>query len=153
MKSDREAKHTPGEWKLEVNEKAATIAVLGKRTDGNVRPLDGYGVIAIVNCAEDPDAAMFSPMRDEDVANARVMGAASNLLAALRDIEPMFRRPGENANDQFERIADLFYRETGYLRPGKDCVIHDHEVRKAAWEKWFDDRLERVRAAIAKAGG
>ena len=51
------------------------------------------------------------------------------------------------------RIAALFYRETGYLRPGKDCRQHSHEERMRVWDEWLAAGRARVRTAIAKAGG
>lgn len=73
------------------------------------------------------------------------------MLAALENLEAFFERRGESYLDRFERIGDWFRRETGYLRPGKDCVIHAPEVRQAAFEKWLNDKVEQARAVIGKA--
>lgn len=75
------------------------------------------------------------------------------LLIALQGVDIFFNRPGEDSMDAFERVAAVFRKETGYLRPGKDCVIHSPEDRRAAWEKWVEEKLEARRAAIAKATG
>ena len=53
--------------------------------------------------------------------------------------------------DDFEPIAEWFYEETGYLRPGKDSVEHSHEQRERAWEKWRDGKQKSVRANLAAA--
>ena len=58
---------------------------------------------------------------------------------ALEGVERFFIRPGENANEKFERIGEDFYRETHMLRPGKsasmDCP-HTYEERNAAFDAW-----------------
>lgn len=42
------------------------------------------------------------------------------------------------ADHVFEAIGQHFYRDTGYLRPGKDDCrgVHSDEERWAAFEKW-----------------
>jgi hypothetical protein len=78
--------------------------------------------------------------------------AVSNeaLRAALAGLEVLFRREGEDANDGFERVGDVFYRETGYLRPGKDCRLHSIETRADAWDAWIDAKLSAARAALSE---
>jgi hypothetical protein len=68
---------------------------------------------------------------------------------ALSALLSLYKQPGEDADDCFERVADDFYRETGYLRPGKDCRLHDPAKRGVAWEKWIADKLTAARAALA----
>lgn len=36
----------------------------------------------------------------------------------------------------FEAIGQHFHRDTGYVRPGKDCRIHDDEVRAKVFQDW-----------------
>jgi hypothetical protein len=81
----------------------------------------------------------------------RAMREDAELLAALQSLETLFMRPGESSLEHFERVGEVFHRETGYLRPGKDSRTHDPEEREEAWGKWRDDRLARARAAIATA--
>jgi hypothetical protein len=51
--------------------------------------------------------------------------------------------------EQYERMAEEFYRATGYLRPGKseplECGDRTEE-RAAAWERW---RTERARSLLS----
>lgn len=75
---------------------------------------------------------------------------AKEMLAALRGLEVLYLREGESWNDCFERVGELFHAETGYLRPGKDCRIHDDTTRTKVWEKWVEVRIGHARAAIAK---
>lgn len=52
-----------------------------------------------------------------------------------------------NANERFEIVADLFYRDTGFIRPGKSlpmemCSTESEQQRQVAWEQWtMDNRL------------
>lgn len=69
-------------------------------------------------------------------------------LEALKRNMMFQLREGEDYNDAFERVADTFYQETGYLRPGKDCCLHSPEVREAVWDEWLDANRAIARAAI-----
>ena len=92
----------------------------------------------------------------ERVANARLIAQAPALLEALQWLEQIHRRDGEGYNECFERIGELFRRQTGHLRPGKDASPHagsSVEERQAVWDKWVSDGLARARAAIAAATG
>jgi hypothetical protein len=48
-----------------------------------------------------------------------------------------------NGNDRFEYMAELFYKETGMMAPGKDsCAdfgVVEHDKRYAEWKKWVED--------------
>lgn len=82
-----------------------------------------------------------------------VLECNAELLEVLIWREQFEPREGEGSNERFERIAETFHRETGFLRPGKDCRLHPTEVRKFAWDEWMEQGRARVRAAIAKALG
>lgn len=65
-----------------------------------------------------------------------------------------------DAAETFEDIADWFYAETGYMRPGKDAPLAlagSYEQRVAAFDKWANETgmkvREELRAAIAEAEG
>lgn len=77
--------------------------------------------------------------------------SAAELLAALRGLEELHPRDGEDANDRFERVAAVFHRQTGYVAPGKDCRAHPPEARQEVWDQWYANRLEAARDAIANA--
>lgn len=54
-----------------------------------------------------------------------------------------------NATERFEKIARLFYHDTGFLRPGKDVPAikstpsYDEE-RQSAWENWVAQNRDRI---------
>ena len=45
-----------------------------------------------------------------------------------------------NANERFEVMASLFYKETGIMAPGKDDCLgtHDTQQRLDAWGPWIE---------------
>lgn len=47
-----------------------------------------------------------------------------------------------NANERFEYMAKLFYKETGLMAPGKDSPaafgVTDREERQIAWKEWVE---------------
>lgn len=54
----------------------------------------------------------------------------------------------------FEDIGDWFYRETGFLRPGKsdplECGDRDEE-RRRAWDEWVTGKRDLIVDALAAA--
>jgi hypothetical protein len=77
--------------------------------------------------------------------------ASDDLLEALRWAELHFRREGEDSNDHFERVAEAFHADTGYLRPGKDCRVNSDEDRQREFDRWMAEGKQRIRDAIARA--
>lgn len=77
------------------------------------------------------------------------MSTAERLAEALEWREQFEPRDGEDSNERFERIAEVFRKETGYLRPGKDCRLHSLEERQAAWDAWMAAGRELCRLALA----
>ena len=78
---------------------------------------------------------------------------ANELLQALKWVEMFWARDGEGHTEQFERVAEEFNRQTGFLRPGKDCRLHSYEDRMDEWDKWQASKMKACRAAISKAEG
>jgi hypothetical protein len=90
--------------------------------------------------------------RPDGADNARVLAAAPELLAALQWSEQFNCQPGEGYTDCFERVAETFRKETGFMRPGKDASPQSGQSmdeRQAAWDAWIASGIARVRAAIA----
>lgn len=76
-------------------------------------------------------------------------GREKALREALEDILRGAWDPDESDLEFYERVAEEFYRATGYMRPGKDDRSNSHtpEERQKRWGEWI---RERARARIAK---
>jgi hypothetical protein len=86
-----------------------------------------------------------------ELINLRTRHAA--LLAAAEKVNCKRYIAGESATERFERLAEMFYADTGLLAPGKDgpnvSGLCDHEDRRLSWEQWFIRDGEALEAAIA----
>ena len=53
----------------------------------------------------------------------------------------------------FEMRADLYYRRTGYLAPGKDCRMHDtsSEENRERFQRWCTAGLMQIDALLTVA--
>lgn len=105
--------------------------------------------------------AALSPAADDggatqESANAQLWAPSPDLAHALAGLEQLFKRPGESSLDCFERVAAIFYAETGMLAPGKDApaASHGREMYDAreAYDAWFEAKLEAARAALSPTG-
>lgn len=97
-------------------------------------------------------ACIWSGSDEGDEARGRLIAAAPDGLTAAKDALSWIWDPDADPLDTFERIADEFYRDTGFLRPGKSEPFgyeRDEKEREAAWEQWRRDRSRKVRAALA----
>ena len=84
-------------------------------------------------------------------------GASIRLLCELAIAADRSRsvaiRDGEGVLEHFERVADMFRLETGYMRPGKDVppgMYHAglNDERNEAWEKWMTTLRTDLFAAV-----
>lgn len=106
--------------------------------------------------AAQADQTVFADGSMADISRAEYwQGVAERALAwqreadtAIAGLELFFKRPGEDSMDRFERIAAVFRKETGVLRPGKDCRVHEPEVREAAYEAWVQRKLADARRFV-----
>ena len=57
-----------------------------------------------------------------------------------------------DANERYEKLASLFFSETGIIAPGKDAgAMGNHntrEERKLAWECWNTARQQALEEAV-----
>lgn len=130
-------KHTPGPWSIEWK--------------GGSYNANGTSCIAWVTApgTNIADVCYSGDMTNERAeANARLISDSPKLLESLASLELFFARPGEGATAHFDRVAESFHRQTGYLRPGKDCVVDSYEVRKEAWDEWVAGKLSAARALL-----
>lgn len=74
-----------GKWKLEINKKSGRAAIVGPRSDGNVRASDGLGYLFHVDLAtrETEDRVMFPDIDPGLLAIAKMAVAAPDLAEAL----------------------------------------------------------------------
>jgi hypothetical protein len=74
------------------------------------------------------------------------------LREALLGLLCLFSAPDEDSLDHWERVAELFRKETGFLRPGKDQAAAAYgpsdEQRQEAWRKWYETKVANAFAAI-----
>jgi len=94
----------------------------------------------------------------ESLANAHLLAASWEMREALQAVHDWRGLCDANDLETFERIGEMFRKDTGYLRPGKDDARgYDREKVSAAWDaggrKKNDEMNARIRAALAKAQG
>lgn len=95
----------------------------------------------------------------EECVDGHPFGEEEKLRVALRLAVRWMGDPSDPLGT-FEDIGDWFYRETGFLRPGKseplECGGRDEE-REAAWQEWAKRKrvhvLEACRAALQSGTG
>ena len=62
--------------------------------------------------------------------------------------------PGEGAAEQFERVAEAFHRDTGFVRPGKDssaAAAQDEAKRNVAWVAWVAAKQQVIATKLKVA--
>lgn len=136
-------KHTPGPWYAADDDHCHIRRESDDAAIAQVFEDDGH-------C--DPVHCLPLPSK----ANARLIAAAPELLEALKGLRESHPMRGENRSEAWERIAELFYNQTGILAPGKDqsaalCGTPTYEERQEAYREWLDARVDAAAAAIAKA--
>lgn len=83
----------------------------------------------------------------EDAATYRAH--AERLAEKAGAVAQLAEGPDESTNDAFERLAALFQRETGYVSPGKDCLINDYGLRASVWAEWYQAKWQDLHAALS----
>lgn len=131
--------HTPGPWRW-----AETIP-------DEVWEVRGSDTSLV---AEIPLNGMTSPeIREMTRADVRLMAAAPDGLAAAKDALAWLKDPDADANEEFERIGEEFYRDTGMLRPGKSVPLEmggpSEQERSNRFAEWCMERSRKVREALA----
>ena len=97
----------------------------------------GYGRVDVAPTPDEPT----QPVPDE-------------LVEAVGDVLSLRTQPSETPTDAFERLADAFLRDTGFMRPGKSvpCEMEEimtEEERRTAWNEWCLAKYERLTAALS----
>lgn len=94
------------------------------------------------------------PPADSDI--FQLLKYNRDLLTALKNCMIFFAQSDENSIDRFERIAAIYYQETGRLAPGKDISAAaaddtSYEKRRELYDEWVEGKLSIARAAIRLA--
>lgn len=83
--------------------------------------------------------------------------ASAELVVALQELADVFALSGESSVARFDRLAAMFHRDTGYMAPGKDQPASgvvssaDRDGLNALYDAWYQAKVDRARAALAKA--
>lgn len=113
----------------------------------------GSDYIRWLQGADEYDICRFEMDNDIDRDNlAFIVKAVNNhnKLAEALGLAALLLGCGD-AYDDFEELADLFYRETSYMRPGKSDVrgFHTDEERRARFMEWVASKKGNIAAALA----
>ncbi len=59
-----------------------------------------------------------------------------------------------DANERFEYMAELFYKQTGHMAPGKDSPaafgVTDREEAQEAWKEWVEHFYSDLFASLVQ---
>ena len=109
--------------------------------------------------AQGPSPSHVTPTLEAPRAEGREELIAE-LVVALEAVK-VWRGVGVDSLEHFEAIGEMFYVDTGFLRPGKsepmESYSEDREERKrVAWQEWCQRKNAEldvtIAAALAKAG-
>lgn len=82
--------------------------------------------------------------------------ASASITTLIEQLSNLLRRWDLGYSERFEEDAERFYRETGFMAPGKSQPLEmegDYTRRQEAWDKWTpklgDEAKQIVRDAIA----
>jgi len=148
-----EHKHTPGPWETHIHRGdwgmrgcIDIVADAGERRIATVEFTTPYCLNASRRDRENYGVA---------IADARLIAAAPDLLAACEALVSRARQPHEGAFDWFERLAAMFTSETGLIPPGKDCPPQaaDYKATTEQWHEWIRAPYSVGKAALALAKG
>lgn len=135
-----------GEFEAKLRKLIVDYACLGPATIEELeRALDAHDSAFVAVVATH---ARLQAERDAAVAEAgRLREAAAAALV-------LFIEPGEDTLTRFERIAELYRRDTGRLAPGKDIPMASSddtpmEERRRLFDEWYNGRIACARAALA----
>lgn len=81
---------------------------------------------------------------------------ADRMEKALDALQDLFAREGECSMGRFERIAEMFRKDTGYLAPGKDPGMLSQQPKgeelRRIYDDWFAAKIADARAALQQEG-
>lgn len=142
-------KTTPGPWAMEGHDDYVIVAdaypdkPIPMAATSNVA-----GIAEIGNHTEDCGEANGAHIATFDPPTVKRLLA---IAEAALDINAMCN--GDCSIERFDRVAEMFRRDTGMTRPGKDIAAASgedtpREFRQAAFDKWWKQKFEKLEAAL-----
>ena len=74
------------------------------------------------------------------------------LHEAIQRVAERRRRPGEGHTGWYERLAEMFCRDTGHMAPGKSAPMEMHrdpEEDRRKWEEWTSEPYDALVAMVS----
>lgn len=127
---------------------------------GIVRANDGVQIADMRAALDDTDAGYAALTVEAVNAHAALIAERDALRAALRLAFDWLDLSDPTAT--FDRIADEFYRDTGFMRPGKSmplemCGVVNEQRREVAWAEWITKKraamLTQMQSALLASEG
>jgi hypothetical protein len=107
-------------------------------------PSNGETLVTMAHtiCHHDDVDVLADGIMHLEQQRATLAEAAAKLLETLMD-------PNKHPVGEYDRVAELFYQETGMMSPGKSEPMEmssrfSLEERQLAWRAWFKARRDRV---------
>lgn len=81
-----------------------------------------------------------------------LLDEVESLRDALKTITDLFLLPNEKSNERFERIGEMFTKDTGHLRPGKDYGMYGPrppENLNQIYDDWYAGKIAKARKVLS----
>lgn len=103
------------------------------------------------------DETFFGPIRKLLASHESLRAELERVREALNDLQDVFARDGECSMERFERLAEMFRRDTGFMAPGKDPGMCGPQQPEGAelreiYDAWFAAKVTRARTALNREG-
>ena len=87
-----------------------------------------------------------------------LLSANREMGEALEELTDVFAHEGECSTGRFDRLAEMFYRDTRMMAPGKDRGLGgpdqpDGAELRAIYDAWFAAKVTRARSALTTQRG
>lgn len=84
---------------------------------------------------------------------AELLATVERMRGALDELQDVFAHENECSMDRFERLAEMFRKDTGFMAPGKDRGVGsadqpDGPELHRIYDAWFSAKVTRARAAL-----
>ena len=126
-----------------------------KQVDGLKAEVERLKLFMENGCRDDSEQCVLLAERDDLKAEK---AKADAVVEAARYVELTLKKPNENSNEYFERIAEWFHSETGVMAPGNSesplgYSGLTYEDREKAWKSWHMKINNNLRDALTAYRG